>query len=494
MTNNSSTTILNDDSRNDDDADEVMNYPIIAVLFVSVIIGISGNLTIVIVRIFKQLQRKNTTAYTFLVCQLAIADLIFAFTMTFDIYIYIKKEWVFGVGVCRFVKVIQSASLTTTIGFLTVMAYERFCGISKPLQHRWSIRKTFIIVLTMWVYVFLTFIPFVIALDVKPGLDNKLACYEVNYSASFRKGYTLFLFITNFLAPLISISIFHTLIVSHMKKHLKSMRDQRHRSSPSIKRKIKNNVKQSEGGRGRMRQTSTTSTYSLPAEDAVCGEGETNCWVALYKLLRRRFDKNNNNHSNGSYQTSPILPPSAASQSRRRSTNVFRRLISRSKTNEDRKLVKMLVAVTMSFAIMALPPQIYYIWIDWIDSTSPDLKFMEVLSSLVYLHCCSNCIIYSVMDKKFRTDVRKTIEYIFNCTPKTSRLRESLQRVTVVSRLSRSSRHYSSSTTMTTTSSTSTTKAGTSSSSHSENLIRKEDITATAEDQVFLTEKETVIL
>lgn len=479
---------------------EIMRYFIIAVAIFSIVVGITGNFIIVIVRIFKQLQRKNTTAYTFLVSQLAIADLLFAFTIIFALHEHLHLKWVFGAQGCRLIKVTQSVSLTTTVGFLTVMAYERYRGISKPLQHRWSIKKTSFIVIGIWIYIFLTFIPYLLALDVgKSGY-----CEEIHHSSTkFKQGYTLFLFLTNFVAPLCCVTVFHTLIVVRMKKHLKSMRDQRHRSSPSIKRKIKNNNARNDERIAGGRNMSTASTYSEGGggEDAVCAEGETNCWVALYKLLRSRFGTqyriarttNNNN-----YQPSPTAGRRVSSSRRRRSTNIFRRLISSSKTNEDRKLIKMLVAVTLSFAVMTLPTQIYFLWVDFLSEkeaaefNSQNNQFIsrliEVFSSLVYLHCCSNCVIYSAMDKRFRSDVKKTIQYIFNCTPKKN-LRQSFQRVTVVSRLSRSSRHYS-----TTTSTTSSSNTRSSSRYEEKSSKKKPDDVQDVDDCVFVVEKETVIV
>lgn len=127
----------------------------ICILGVSVIVGLSGNLLIVIVRVYKQLQRRKTTAYAFLVCQLAIADTIFAFTLIFNLKTKLHNDiWTFGKGLCKSVNVLQSVSLSTTVLFLTVMSYERYLGISKPLTHRWSIKKALVIVIVIWLYIF----------------------------------------------------------------------------------------------------------------------------------------------------------------------------------------------------------------------------------------------------------------------------------------------------------------------------------------------------
>lgn len=481
---------------------------IIVMCFVSAIIGMSGNLIIVIVRIFKQVQRRNTTAYTFLIGQLAIADFVFAFTICFDINSYLNNDlWPLSVSSCRFVKLIQSASLTTTVGFLTIMAYERYCGISHPLKHHWSIKRTAFITLALWFYIVLTFVPLVTALEV----DKCGYCGEFNHpSEEFRKGYTMFLFMTNYVAPLISIIVFHTFIVYRMKKHLKAMQSQRHRSTVSSPGAAKKHSTRLDNAVKKDRKASTMSNLSL-TDDSVCGSGDTNCWIVLYRLVReklenRKMNTNENNNitaNNNTYN---------ANSTRNRS-NVFKRLVTRSKTNEDKKLIKMLVAVTLSFALMTLPTQIYFIWYDFrFDKTIPShevLKVVEMVSSLVYLHCCMNCVIYSAMDKKFRADVVKTFRFLFNCQQnKAQTSRNTFQRVTMVSRLSRLSR-YSMSTSATTSTSISSSKKSDEvflkktkkqlSVIEDENCVLQNSLTVTANDEnekhgMFLYEKETVIM
>ena len=484
---------------------------IIVVCFLSLFVGMSGNLIIVIVRIFKQVQRRNTTAYTFLIGQLAIADFVFAFTICFDINSYLNNGlWTFNVSSCRFIKLIQSASLTTTVGFLTIMAYERYCGISRPLKHHWSIKRTTIITLALWAYIVLTFVPMVTALDI----DECGYCSEFGHpSEAFRKGYTMFLFSTNYVAPLISIIVFHTLIVYRMKKHLKAMQSKRHRSTASSPNTSKKHSTKFDATL-KDRKVSTMSAISI-ADDSVCGRhGDSNCWVVLYRLLCEKFENKNNNNENNktnSNNNSNNGTPQFSAHSTRNRSNVFKRLVTRSKTNEDKKLVKMLVAVTMSFALMTLPTQIYYIWYDFRleqERLSDEvLKVVEVFSSLVYLHCCMNCVIYSAMDKKFRADVGKTFRFLFNCQQKKKPTsRSTFQRVTMVSRLSRLSRHSLSTTATTTTTSISTSKRSDDvflkkkkqlSVIEDENSVLKNTMIVVDDvnkNEVFLYEKETVIM
>lgn len=364
----------------------VKTYLITGVCILSVIVGLTGNFIIIVVRIYKQYKRRNTTAYAFLISQLAAADFLFAFTLIFDIHSFLHQDmWLFGSGTCKFIKTLQSTSLSTTVGLLTVMAYERYCGISKPLQHRWSIKRTAITVAVIWFYIFLTLIPFMKALDVQEG-----KCYEVHHpSENFRKAYTMFMFVTNFVIPLISIVIFHTLMVVAMKKHKQTIGNSRQRSS------YRESFAPKDG-----KSDGTEDNLSVIVElkrDQSC------CRHYLHKLLKGKRREKVLQDKTSMLHGSKFSRKS----SRRRNASAQRK--------DDHKLVKMLVAVTLCFVVMTLPTQIFYIWYDFSgeEASSAAMKILEVFASLVYIHCCANCIIYSAMDKRFRTDVKNMFRFIF---------------------------------------------------------------------------------
>lgn len=387
----------------------------ICILGVSVIVGLSGNLLIVIVRVYKQLQRRKTTAYAFLVCQLAIADTIFAFTLIFNLKTKLHNDiWTFGKGLCKSVNVLQSVSLSTTVLFLTVMSYERYLGISKPLTHRWSIKKALVIVIVIWLYIFLTFIPYLMALST----DIAGLCYDYDYiSPGFRKGYSVFLVITNFALPLIIITIFHTLIIRKMKKHFKRIKGSKFKKGEEL--------------------SITTGTVSFPAN-----RRQKKCWSQLFckyfilssreKEIETLLDENSN-----------LAVPSSGNDEC--SNKLSKR--KRPKRKKDRKLVKTLVTVTLCFVIMTLPLQIYFILLDFYVKVpnGTHIRVAEVFASFVYLHCCVNCIIYSVLDKRFRKDVRATFQAIKHCEiDRENKLRRSLIKLRVVQRFSKESRTSSS--------------------------------------------------
>ena len=102
-----------------------------------------GNITVVVVRL-KRFMQHGLSAYKQLICHLSVADIIWATDLPLDIYKrIIKKDWIQNTIVCKLLKTTQSASLTASICILTVMAFERYQGISNPLAHRWSTKKVF---------------------------------------------------------------------------------------------------------------------------------------------------------------------------------------------------------------------------------------------------------------------------------------------------------------------------------------------------------------
>ena len=129
---------------NSEDA-EVFNIILIVIHMLFFLLAAFGNITVIVVRLKKFMQR-GLSAYKQLICQLSAVDLIFATALPFDIYMRSnKKDWIRNRIVCKLLKTIQSASLTASVGILTVMAFERYQGISNPLAHRWFTKKVILL-------------------------------------------------------------------------------------------------------------------------------------------------------------------------------------------------------------------------------------------------------------------------------------------------------------------------------------------------------------
>ena len=315
----------------------------IAMMTVALVFGVGANGIVIAVRIFSKIKR-DRHVYKFLILQLAIADLIFASTIFFDLYDHINKnQWSFGKWGCKIIRSTQSISITSEVGFLVIMTAERCFGTVRPFaRFNWSARKLNILVAVNWLWVSVTLVPFFVALDVSDGGH----CGEIKHpSISFRKAYTLFLFITDYACPLLLIFGFNLKIVHSILQH------QDH--------------------------------FTTANRDKI---GEKDQELSNQMMI----------------DTAPAQNRSKVSQSQ----------------INERKLFKILVVITLCFAIFMLPNQIYYIWLDFgtpSEWSQTHGWLLIMFGGLVYLHCVANAVIYSLMDAQFRKQAMSLVKRILCC-------------------------------------------------------------------------------
>lgn len=72
-------------------------------------------------------------------------------------------------------------------------------------------------------------------------------------------------------------------------------------------------------------------------------------------------------------------------------------------------MVKILIVIATLFALLTLPIHIWYLWYEYSDRSETEhysLEVVEIFAALVYMHSAVNPIIYSIMDRSFREDVK----------------------------------------------------------------------------------------
>ena len=329
------------------------NIIIIAILVTCIIIGLCGNLVVLAIRISKQ-RRPQRTAHSYLVCHLATADTLYSVTLIFDLHKMIHgNKWMLGPNVCKLYKILQSASLNTTIIFLTIMSYERYLGTCLPLTHRWSYRKVHIIVTATWVYVLSSLIPHFLAVGVESGTG---LCYDCNYTPpEFIKGYIVFLLITNYLIPAVLIITCHRLIIQRINKHNKCMRDTKFRKGNTSTLKEK-------------KWYNTSCCFPVKNQDLSIINSNDDCSTTIQA-----------NHQ------------------------------------QSKKLINMLVVMTLCFVMLFLPMQFFFISFVFASHRMRETegRVMNFISSLIYFQGCINFIVYSAMDKTFCRDVKRIFKSLF---------------------------------------------------------------------------------
>eukprot|EP00795_Rhopilema_esculentum_P015375 gene15375-6609_t len=81
---------------------------------------------------------------------------------------------------------------------------------------------------------------------------------------------------------------------------------------------------------------------------------------------------------------------------------------------KKRKMVKILVVIVTLFALLTLPNHIWYLWYEFSDRSEKqnyNLAILEIFAAFVYLHTAVNPVIYSIMDRSFRDDVKMLFNY-----------------------------------------------------------------------------------
>lgn len=367
-----------------------------SIVIVSAVVGVPLNLAILFVRSLKMYQRRRMSAYQFCVCQLAIADLLAAITTAFDIHVFFHGNlWHFGVLACKLIKTFQSIGFSTSGMIMTIMAYERYQGIINPICHRLNFRRTVIACVIVWVYIFLKFIPSFMANDVYGQ-----QCVEINFpSRNFQIGYGIFHCVTSLLIPLLLTTWYHSKIFLFMRTHTRAMSVHCHRSN-TVSLRLSQEVSQEE------------NLYSVGDHDLQQTIFENDSAEHLHDTVVRRTSTEKN------ISLSRRTSTENSSKKKGRSTTLRRLLSRRSRQNgiASRKLkVHILLSITICFFVMIAPSNVWYMFYDLgyinLNHRSSNYYVMDVLACLLYLHCLANGFIYSVADKKFRSDVCAT----FSC-------------------------------------------------------------------------------
>ena len=221
---------------------EAIIVPIVFSLMV--LLGGIGNLLVMIVVIRNKDHFKNTT--NLFILNLAAADLLFLiFCVPFHVVIYTSLGWPFGQFMCKFVHLVQYASMVASILTLVAMSFDRYLAVGYPLRtkHMRTPKKALCIAICVWVLSILMALPWPVFYTIR--VYNNLGPKEVvicaddwGKASANRPTYFLFLFILGYAIPLVAISILSTLMVRQLWV-VDGYRCQRTRTVESIKAKRK---------------------------------------------------------------------------------------------------------------------------------------------------------------------------------------------------------------------------------------------------------------
>lgn len=202
------------------DVDSLVQQYYLPLTYVIIFIGdLIGNVTSIAVYLTKIGPWKSSSI---IMVNLALADLLYAFSLPFLVYYYINGgSWMLGDFMCRFVRLGFHLHLYGSILFLTCLAFFRYVVVMNPLriaqvqEKRWGITAC----AAVWLIAAAEITPMLTVLTIERS-DNKTYCPDFASSLHVDdvRLYSWFLFAFGFLLPLAVVSMCYVRIARKLSK------------------------------------------------------------------------------------------------------------------------------------------------------------------------------------------------------------------------------------------------------------------------------------
>nr|XP_005996538.1 PREDICTED: succinate receptor 1 [Latimeria chalumnae] len=165
------------------------------------LIGLSGNIIVILAYIFCLKNWKNSNIYLF---NLSLSDLAFLCTLPILVTSYNEGKWLYGDLLCKVNRYLLHANLYTSMLFLTFISIDRYMLLSYPfrqniLQKKWS---AVAICFAIWILVTFELLPIFFFLGKNP-VDSNSTCIDYASSGDPKPNliYSMFLTMTGFIIP-----------------------------------------------------------------------------------------------------------------------------------------------------------------------------------------------------------------------------------------------------------------------------------------------------
>ena len=103
-----------------------------------------------------------------------------------------------------------------------------------------------------------------------------------------------------------------------------------------------------------------------------------------------------------------------------KTTKTYNKALAKARGQEAKRVIKMLVVVTLTFAILTLPSAIMWMWLDFgkADQVFPSFwDVIEVINILDFMNCATNPVIYSFCNESFSREFRRQLGCILPSPP-----------------------------------------------------------------------------
>eukprot|EP00794_Sanderia_malayensis_P012100 gene12100-13350_t len=282
----------------------------IIIYIIAFIISVLGNGSVLLVTLKRYCSKERISAFKLLLTHLAFVDLLFAFNAFILIPNEIHSEEANdAVPLCAFKKYFRQTPFMAAIGTITIIAIERYLGITSSISRKWTHKRVFISLFIVWTFAFLIYIPNVYVIKVRSSGKN---CYE-DWGLTSRRVFAVFLALAEYIIPLSIIAF---------------------------------------------------------------------CNFKIVKVIRSR-SKNMQGLANSHLSDQQI--------------------------KDQKKSARILIAVVLGFAILCLPNQILFLYMELankFNTFDTTYDVLQMFGVILLLHTGFNPIVYSILDEKFRADTK----------------------------------------------------------------------------------------
>lgn len=186
-----------------------------------VLVACSGNLFLLFLI---GVNRKLHSTTNFLIGNLALADLVMClFCVPLTVfYAFDERGWVFGHFMCRFVTLMQTATVFAAVLSLTAIAVDRYVVVAYPIRRRGGRHFCAGLVLSIWLCALAMSTPaalHTVYLDLSATGHHMAVCEEFWQGQELgRFIYSCFFLLLSYFVPLAAVSISYCAISCHLQR------------------------------------------------------------------------------------------------------------------------------------------------------------------------------------------------------------------------------------------------------------------------------------
>uniref|UniRef100_A0A3Q2XX11 Gastrin/cholecystokinin type B receptor n=1 Tax=Hippocampus comes TaxID=109280 RepID=A0A3Q2XX11_HIPCM len=337
------------------------------------LLGVFGNLLIIVVLILNKRMRTVTNSF---LLSLAISDLMMAiFCMPFTFIPNILGDFIFGAALCKTVAYFMGLSVSISTFSLVAIAIERYSAICNPLKSRaWQTRShAYRVIAATWVLSLLIMIPYPVFSTTKtfPKANGTVGhmCRLIYPSHHAEQSWYVLLLFILFFIPGVVMAVAYGLISRELYRGMRFEMKQNQLSSAELRN-------------------------GTVAESNDEDDDDDGCYVQVPKK--------------SSAVELPALPNSASSSSAASAppkTERARSNTSNAKLRAKKRVIRMLLVIVALFFVCWMPLYWANTWkaFDWNAATKAltgiPISFIHLLS---YTSACVNPVIYCFMNTRFR--------------------------------------------------------------------------------------------